>query len=109
MQLHNRDGLPQVRALFMEVVDVPVVVQRQVPGLIQTVLKPWRCRNCGLSTVVDIPVVAQRQIPGGVQTGVNVAMMAVFEGVFAASKQHFSHSVRVDGSAHFAALEHSRL
>ena len=32
--------IPQVCAQFMEVVDVPVVVQRQVPGMVQTVIKP---------------------------------------------------------------------
>ena len=32
------------------VVDASVVMQRLVPGVVQTVLFPWKCRSCSLST-----------------------------------------------------------
>ena len=32
------------------VVDAPVVMQRLVPGVVQTVLFSWKCRSCSLST-----------------------------------------------------------
>ena len=47
--------------LLDKVLDMPVVVLRQVPGLM--VQKLWSPRSCSSSSVVDILFVPQRQIP----------------------------------------------
>ena len=74
----RRDSTAQFLGMVFH---VPVVMQRLVPRVLQTVLLPCkcrscslstavhtlvgalRCRSCSLSTAVDVPVVAQRQIP----------------------------------------------
>ena len=54
--------IPQV-LFFGEVVDAPVVVQRQVPGMVQTVLKTVEVPQLQYSDkVVDVPVVQVPQI-----------------------------------------------
>ena len=116
-----------------KVVDIPFLSQRQIPVVqfrrsmpllcrscsmpvvvcdrcswFRPCRKPWKCRSCSSCMVVDVTATrsdefpAVREVP---QTRSLTGCSSADEGCFRCIFQLFSHSVRMDVSAHFSALD----
>ena len=117
MVLQTMD-IPQF--VFDKVIDVPVVqVVLAMPVVVNDRCArfrhcrvPWRCRSCSSCMVVDVAGTRSDEFPAvreAPQTRSSTGCSSAEKGRCCRISRHFSHSVQLDVSTHFSALNGRQL